>query len=91
MDLEKAKVMMSKMSEAERLELAKKLDEQLELEMANMEQSNSKYMDGWSEGNWEKEMLEHPFFATQESLMQGELSPLMQGLQDLKYSPEENR
>ena len=35
-------------------------------------------------------MEEHPFFA-QKAIMEGkELSPLMQGIQDLKYSPEEN-
>ena len=35
-------------------------------------------------------MEDHPFFA-QKAIKEGrELSPLMQGIQDLKYSPDEN-
>merc|ERR1719347_1595131 len=46
-------------------------------------------VDGWTEDNWEEEMQSHPFF--NQGWKEGkELSPLMQGLQDLKYSPEEN-
>merc|ERR1711981_1259989 len=39
-------------------------------------------------------MAKHPFFASNESILEdaakGELNPLMHGLQQLKYSPEEN-
>ena len=80
-----------KMSDEQRLKLAEVLDEQLEEELQKLEHSGSKYMDGWTEENWESEMEKHPFFATQNSLDGSkELSPLMKGLQDLKYSPEEN-
>ena len=46
-------------------------------------------MDGWSEDNWEKEMEQHPFF-NKEINPGAELPPLLQGIQDLKYSPDEN-
>ena len=80
-----------KMTQEQRLKLAEVLDEQLEEELQKLEHSGSKYMDGWTEENWETEMEKHPFFATQNSLdPTKELSPLMKGIQDLKYSPEEN-
>merc|ERR1712179_152932 len=48
-------------------------------------------MDGWTEENWESEMQNHPFFANQGAFDGSEeLSPLMKGIQDLKYSPDEN-
>ena len=79
------------MSDEKRQKLAEILDSQLEDELEKLENSGSKYMDGWSEENWEEEMANHPFFANQQSLQnQEELSPLMKGLQDLKYSPDEN-
>jgi len=44
---------------------------------------------GWTEENWEEEMQDHPFF--NQGWKEGkELSPMMKGLQDLKYSPDEN-
>merc|ERR550519_2289617 len=44
---------------------------------------------GWSEDNWEEEMNNHPFFNT--GWKHGEeLSPMMKGMQDLKYSSTEN-
>merc|ERR1719342_1166839 len=46
-------------------------------------------VDGFNEETWEDEMANHPFFKKQ--FEDGEeLSPLMQGLQDLKYSADEN-
>ena len=49
----------------------------------------TKMVDGWTEENWEEEMQAHPFF--NKGWKDGEeLSPLMQGMQDLKYSPDEN-
>ena len=81
----------NKMSEEQRQQIAEVLDTQLEEELQKLEHSGSKYMDGWSEENWQREMEAHPFFANQESLDGSkELSPLMKGLQDLKYSPDEN-
>jgi len=46
-------------------------------------------MDGWNESFWEEEMEQHPFFAKSVDPSQ-ELSPLLKGIQDLKYSPDEN-
>ena len=49
----------------------------------------SQMVDGFNEETWENEMANHPFFKKQ--FEDGEeLSPLMQGLQDLKYSVDEN-
>merc|ERR1719289_651694 len=43
---------------------------------------------GWTEENCEEEMQDHPFF--NQGWKEGkELSPMMKGLQDLKYSPDE--
>jgi len=84
-----------KMSETERTALMKKMDKELEEHFAMLEAKaaergpRTKMVDGWTEDNWEEEMQNHPFFNT--GWKEGkELSPLMQGLQDLKYSPEEN-
>lgn len=80
-----------KISNAQRQKLAETLDQQLEDELQKLENSGSKYMDGWTEENWEREMESHPFFANQSSFDgTNELSPLMKGIQDLKYSPDEN-
>lgn len=89
MDPSKLKEMASKLTEEQRRKLAEKLDADLEEHMKTMEAKSSKYMDGWNQENWQQEMEQHPFFTTK--VEEGaELSPLMQGLQDLKYSPEEN-
>ena len=79
----------SKMTAEQRRKLAETFDKELEDELLKLESSGSKYMDGWSEENWEEEMEKHPFFA-KEFDGSKELSPMMKGLQDLKYSPEEN-
>lgn len=83
------------MSESERTELMKKMDKDLEKHFAELEARAAergplgKDPNGWSEENWEEEMQQHPFF--NQGWKEGEeLSPLMQGLQDLKYSPDEN-
>eukprot|EP00095_Tigriopus_kingsejongensis_P000949 snap_masked-scaffold360_size197209-processed-gene-0.15 protein:Tk00949 transcript:snap_masked-scaffold360_size197209-processed-gene-0.15-mRNA-1 annotation:"tetratricopeptide repeat protein 4" len=89
MDPEKLEAAMQNMSPAERQALAAKMDREMDEYMAQMEASGSKYMDGWSPENWEKEMEQHPFFA--QNLQAGqELPPLLKGIQDLKYSPDEN-
>ena len=83
------------MSDVERTELMKKMDNDLEEHFAMLEAKaaergpRTKMVDGWTEDNWEEEMQKHPFF-NQEWKEGKELSPLMQGLQDLKYSPDEN-
>jgi len=84
-----------KISDAERTEMMKKMDRELEEHFAMLEAKaaargpRTKMVDGWTEDNWEEEMQNHPFF--NQGWKEGkELSPLMQGLQDLKYSPEEN-
>jgi len=84
-----------KVTDAERTAMMKKMDEQLEEhfrkleEKAKLRDPNQRMEGGWTEENWEEEMQKHPFF--NESWKDGEeLSPMMQGLQDLKYSPDEN-
>lgn len=85
----------AKMSDSERTEMMKKMDKDLEEHFAKLEAKAAergpmgKMEGGWSEDNWEEEMQQHPFF--NQGWKEGkELSPMMQGLQDLKYSPDEN-
>jgi len=85
----------SKISDSERTELMKKMDDDLEehfrmLEEKAKSREEGKRMDGaWDEENWEEEMQNHPFFNT--GWKEGkELPPMMKGMQDLKYSPDEN-
>jgi len=84
-----------KMSDSERTALMAKMDADLEAHFAELERKaaergpRGKDPDGWTEENWEEEMQKHPFF--NQGWKEGEdLPPLMQGLQDLKYSPDEN-
>ncbi len=81
MDPSKAEEMMSKMTDEQRKELAAMLDSQLDDYMDQLESSSSKYMDGWSQENWEKEMEQHPFFTSNIDPQQTELSPLLKGIQ----------
>jgi len=85
------------MSDEERAKLVQKLDDDMAKHLADLEQKAKNtpgYSDGWNEDTWEDEMAKHPFFASNESILEdaakGELNPLMHGLQQLKYSPEEN-
>jgi len=86
------------MTDEERTELIKKLDKEMEEYLAGLEEkaknNPAKYHEGWKEDTWEKEMESHPLFASNDTLLEqaakDELSPLMKGMQDLKYSPEEN-
>ncbi|XP_035893712.1 DNA polymerase interacting tetratricopeptide repeat-containing, protein of 47 kDa [Anopheles stephensi] len=76
------------LSEQERLELAAQLDRDLDAFISSLEKR--RYTEGWPEDRWEEEMAKHPFFM-QKSPEPGEpLSPLMEGLQQLKYDPQEN-
>lgn len=89
MDPKKMEEAMKNLSDEERKALAERMDQEMDEYMERLEASGSKYMDGWSEDTWEKEMEEHPFFAT--GVEEGkDLPPLLKGIQDLKYSPDEN-
>ena len=76
------------MTETERLELAAKLDAELDDFINSLEKKS--YSEGWAEDNWQEEMEKHPFFMKNSPNPGDELSPLMEGLQQLKYSTEEN-
>lgn len=75
-------------TEKERLELAAKLDAELEESINQLEKK--RYTEGWPEDRWQEEMEKHPFFMKKTPEPGEELSPLMEGLQQLKYSPDEN-
>lgn len=75
-------------SEAERLELAAKLDQELENYIDNLDKKT--YSDGWPEDRWQEEMEKHPFFMTKLPDDSAEVSPLIEGLQQLKYGEEYN-
>ncbi|XP_072382348.1 DNA polymerase interacting tetratricopeptide repeat-containing, protein of 47 kDa [Diabrotica undecimpunctata] len=75
-------------TEQERLELAAKLDKELDEFIDKL--PRKKYEDGWPEDRWEEEMAKHPFFMKEPPKPGDELHPLFEGLQKLKYDPEEN-
>lgn len=75
-------------NEAERLELAAKLDAELDDYINGLEKKQ--YTEGWPEDRWEEEMDKHPFFMKKAPEVGDELSPLMEGLQQLKYDENEN-
>lgn len=75
-------------SDEERLKLAEKLDNELEEFISGLEKKP--YTEGWAEDKWEEEMARHPFFMTKPPEPGDELHPLLEGIQQLKYDPEEN-
>ncbi|XP_025162822.1 tetratricopeptide repeat protein 4 isoform X2 [Harpegnathos saltator] len=75
-------------TDEERLALATKLDAELDEYIDNLEKK--KYTEGWSEDKWQEEMDKHPFFMSTAPKPGEELSPLMEGLQQLKYGEDEN-
>jgi hypothetical protein len=75
-------------TEEERLKLAIKLDAELDEYINNLEKKN--YTEEWPEDKWQEEMEKHPFFMKQTPKVGEELSPLMEGLQQLKYGETEN-
>lgn len=76
------------MTDEERIALAEKLDQELDAYIDSLERKP--YTDGWPEDKWEEEIRKHPFFM-KESPKDGEdLHPLLEGLQKLKYDPDEN-
>uniref|UniRef100_A0A182NPR7 TPR_REGION domain-containing protein n=1 Tax=Anopheles dirus TaxID=7168 RepID=A0A182NPR7_9DIPT len=76
------------LTEQERLELADQLDKDLDSFISSLEQK--RYTEGWPEDRWEEEMAKHPFFTKKAPEPGEQLSPLMEGLQQLKYDPQEN-
>lgn len=72
----------------ERLELAAKLDAELNEYINSLEKKS--YTEGWPEDKWQEEMEKHPFFMKKSPEPGDELSPLMEGLQQLKYGIDEN-
>ncbi|XP_068975968.1 DNA polymerase interacting tetratricopeptide repeat-containing, protein of 47 kDa [Bombus flavifrons] len=75
-------------TDKERLKLASKLDAELDEYISNLEKKS--YTEGWPEDRWEEEMEKHPFFMKKTPEPGEKLSPLMEGLQQLKYGEDEN-
>lgn len=75
-------------TEEKRLELAAKLDAELDEYISGLEKKS--YAEGWPEDRWQEEMEKHPFFMKEAPEPGDELSPLMEGLQQLKYGEDEN-
>ncbi|KAF5284202.1 hypothetical protein FQR65_LT00202 [Abscondita terminalis] len=76
------------MTDEERLALAAKLDKELDDFIDGLEKRP--YTEGWPEDRWQEEMEKHPFFMKKAPEAGEQLSPLMEGLQQLKYDPNEN-
>ncbi|KAJ8938934.1 hypothetical protein NQ314_011286 [Rhamnusium bicolor] len=76
-------------TDEERLHLAAKLDKELDEFIDKL--PRRKYDDGWPEDRWEEEMEKHPFFMKEPPKPGQELHPLYEGLQQLKYDPDEKR
>ncbi|CAH2010916.1 unnamed protein product [Acanthoscelides obtectus] len=77
------------MTDEERMALAAKLDKELDEFIEKL--PRKKYEDGWPEDRWEEEMARHPFFMKEPPKPGDEVHPLFEGLQKLKYDPEENK
>ncbi|XP_068148266.1 DNA polymerase interacting tetratricopeptide repeat-containing, protein of 47 kDa [Drosophila tropicalis] len=75
-------------TEEERLELAAKLDAELDAFIDGLEKK--RYEEGWPEDRWQEEMDKHPFFMKRAPQPGDEVHPMFEGLQKLKYDPEEN-
>uniref|UniRef100_A0A1A9ZPI1 Cns1/TTC4 wheel domain-containing protein n=1 Tax=Glossina pallidipes TaxID=7398 RepID=A0A1A9ZPI1_GLOPL len=75
-------------TEQDRLELAAKLDAELDEFIDGLEKK--RYEEGWPEDRWQEEMEKHPFFMRKAPQPGDEVHPMLVGLQNLKYDPEEN-
>ncbi|KAL9913352.1 DNA polymerase interacting tpr containing protein of 47kD isoform 1-T2 [Glossina fuscipes fuscipes] len=75
-------------TEQDRLELAAKLDAELDDFIDGLEKK--RYEEGWPEDRWQEEMEKHPFFMRKTPQPGDEVHPMLVGLQKLKYDPEEN-
>jgi len=86
----KAKAKSGKITDEERREMMALMDEELEQFMLSADKRSGQNLDRWTEENWEEEMMKHPMFVTQDAIDKGEMSPVIQGLADLKYSVDDN-
>ncbi|XP_017149044.1 DNA polymerase interacting tetratricopeptide repeat-containing, protein of 47 kDa [Drosophila miranda] len=75
-------------TDEERLELAAKLDAELDAFIDGLEKK--RYEEGWPEDRWQEEMDKHPFFMKKAPQPGDDVHPMFEGLQKLKYDPEEN-
>ncbi|KAJ3652544.1 hypothetical protein Zmor_018499 [Zophobas morio] len=75
-------------SEEERLELAAKLDKELDEFIDNL--PKRKEDEPLPFDRWEEEITNHPFFLKEVPEPGSAVHPLYEGLQKLKYDPEEN-
>ncbi|XP_055707055.1 DNA polymerase interacting tetratricopeptide repeat-containing, protein of 47 kDa [Phlebotomus papatasi] len=80
--------MAKQMSDEERIELAAKLDKELDEFIDGLEKR--RYTEGWPEDRWQEEMEKHPFFMKRLPEVGEEVDPLVEGMQQLKYDPLEN-
>ncbi|XP_070503468.1 DNA polymerase interacting tetratricopeptide repeat-containing, protein of 47 kDa [Chironomus tepperi] len=78
----------TKISDDERIILAEKLDKELDEFIDSLEKT--RYKDGWSEENWKEEFDRHPFFMKKAPEPGDKIHPMLEGLQQLKFDPEEN-
>ncbi|XP_059611943.1 DNA polymerase interacting tetratricopeptide repeat-containing, protein of 47 kDa [Phlebotomus argentipes] len=86
---EKCVVKMDKrFTDEQRIELAAKLDKELDEFIDGLEKS--RYAEGWPEDRWQEEMEKHPFFMKRLPEAGEEVDPLVEGIQQLKYDPLEN-
>lgn len=77
-----------KWTDEERIELAGKLDNDLDDFINNLEKKS--YTEGWPEDRWQEEFEKHPFFMKKAPEEGEQVSPLVEGLQQLKYDENEN-
>ncbi|XP_014213383.1 tetratricopeptide repeat protein 4 [Copidosoma floridanum] len=75
-------------TDTDRLKLAEKLDKELDEFISNLDRKT--YTEGWPEDRWQEEMEKHPFFMTKTPENPSEISPLVEGLQQLKFSEDCN-
>ncbi|XP_017010044.2 DNA polymerase interacting tetratricopeptide repeat-containing, protein of 47 kDa [Drosophila takahashii] len=75
-------------TDEERLELAAQLDAELDAFIDGLEKK--RYEEGWPEDRWQEEMDKHPFFMKRAPQPGDDVHPMFEGLQKLKYDPEEN-
>ncbi|RZC36104.1 TPR 11 domain containing protein [Asbolus verrucosus] len=76
------------MSEVERLELASKLDQELDEFINTLPKRQQEAPIPFD--RWEEEIANHPFFMKEAPEPGDQLHPLYEGLQKLKYDPDEN-
>ncbi|XP_044004446.1 DNA polymerase interacting tetratricopeptide repeat-containing, protein of 47 kDa-like [Aphidius gifuensis] len=72
----------------ERANLADQMDKDLDNFINSLEKK--RYTEGWPEDKWQEEFEKHPFFMKKSPEPGDEVSPLMEGLQQLKYDANEN-